>query len=143
MDAQCSKCGTVLGLAWSFCPHCGLTVHHEVQPASPPSDPEQHTTSSIPGAFGGLFLGVATASVLIIFGAMLCLTGLGAILGVPLIIAGILAPLASPLFGMGEHQGKCPSCGIHVISVTDGQDHHCPACDKEFALVDHRVAKAG
>lgn len=141
MNAQCSKCGTQLALAWSFCPNCGLTVTHEVRQAGPPAE---HTKSSMPGAFGGLFFGVVTASVLIIFGTLLCLTGLGALLGVPMIIAGVLAPLAGPLFGMGEHQGKCPSCGIHVVSVTDGQSHHCPACDKEFALLeDHGIVKAG
>jgi hypothetical protein len=43
---------------------------------------------------------------MIIAGIMLCLTGLGAFLGVPLIIGGIIAPLAGPLFGMGVVKGK-------------------------------------
>jgi hypothetical protein len=97
----------------------------------------------MPGAFGGLFIGVVTAPVLIIFGGMLCLTGLGAILGIPMIIAGVLSPLAGPLMGMKEHQGKCPCCGMHVLSITDGEPHHCPSCDGEFALIDHPLAKAG
>jgi hypothetical protein len=139
MNAQCSKCGTQLVLPWSFCPHCGLAATHERQPTAPS---QEHKKSSMPGAFGGLFLGVVMAPVLVIFGTMLCLTGLGAILGIPMIIAGLVSPLAGPLMGMKEHQGKCPCCGTHVVSVTDGQPHSCPSCDSEFALINHPVAKA-
>jgi hypothetical protein len=65
---------------------------------------------------------------------MLCLTGIGVFLGVPMIVAGVLAPLLGPLFGLGEHKGKCPSCGIAVVSVTDGASHKCPACSEEFVV---------
>jgi uncharacterized Zn finger protein (UPF0148 family) len=139
MNAQCSKCGTQLAQSWGFCPHCGA-IHENPAPA-PPAEHE-HKKSSMPGAFGGLFFGVVLAPVLIIFGAMLCLTGLGAFLGIPMIIAGLVSPLAGPLMGMKEHQGRCPCCGLHVVSVTDGQPHYCPSCDSEFALTDHPAAKA-
>jgi predicted amidophosphoribosyltransferase len=139
MNAQCLKCGTQLAIPWSFCPQCGLAITHvthaEVVHA-------EHQKSSVPGAFGGLLFGVIAAPILIIVGTLLCLTGLGAFLGVPMILAAIIAPLAGPLFGIGEHGGKCPSCGTRVISVTDGQVHYCPTCAKEFALSDHQVAKA-
>jgi hypothetical protein len=141
MNAQCSKCGTQLALAWDFCPHCGLVVSHEVQKVGPPPE---HETTSVPGAFGGLYFGLIAVPILLVFGGMLCLTGLGAILGIPLIILAIISPLLGPLIGIGEHKGKCPSCGTQVISVGDGQNHCCPACNKEFALSDHhQVAKAG
>jgi zinc-ribbon domain len=137
MNAQCSKCGMQLAPSWSFCPHCGAT-HENLAPAPP----AEHEKSSMAGAFGGLFLGVVIAPVLIIFGVLLCLTGLGAFLGIPMIVAGAISPLAGPLMGMKEHQGRCPCCGLHVVSVTDGKPHYCPACDSEFALTDHPVAKA-
>ena len=139
MDAQCTKCGMQIALTWDFCPHCGLAVDHENQPAAP--YPE-HEKSGLPGAFGGLYFGVVMAPVLLIFGGLLCLTGLGAFLGVPLIIAGILAPVLGPMMGIGEHRGKCPSCGMRVITVADGHNHYCPACDREFAVGEHQVAKA-
>jgi hypothetical protein len=128
-----------LAQSWGFCPHCGLAAIHE-SPA--PAPPAEHQKSSMPGAFGGLFLGVVIAPVLIIFGFLLCLTGLGAFLGIPMILVGLISPLAGPLMGMKEHQGKCPCCGLHVVSVTDGQPHYCPSCDSEFALTDHPIAKA-
>ena len=139
MNAQCSKCGMQLALSWGFCPHCGFAAIHE-KPASPP--PAEHQKSSMPGAFGGLFLGVVMAPVLIIFGFLLCLTGLGAFLGIPMILVGLISPLAGPLMGMKEHQGRCPCCGLHVVSVSDGQPHYCPSCDSEFALSEHPIAKA-
>ena len=137
MTTQCSKCGTHIAQPWSFCPNYGTTVTHESQP------PVDHETSSVPGAFGGLLFGLITAPVLIIVGTLLCLTGLGAFLGIPMIITGIFAPLVGPMVGISEHRGKCPSCGRRIISVEDGQLHYCPACNQEFAIGDHHLAKAG
>jgi hypothetical protein len=140
MDAQCSKCGMQLQMPWIYCPHCGVGTSHEIQPTTTPVQPE-HT--STPGAFGGLFFGLLAVSVLIIVGSLLCLTGLGAILGIPMIIAAVLAPLLGPLFGMSEHKGKCPSCGMAVITFSDGLVHDCPVCNKAFAINNPDVISAG
>ncbi len=140
MNAQCTKCGLTLSLPWSFCPHCGLAITHETRVDLPP---QERSRSSMPGAFGGLLLGVIAAPVLIIVGTLLCLTGLGAILGVPMILFGVVAPLAGPLIGIGERKCKCPECGTRIISVVDGKMHYCPTCDKEFALGDHQLVQAG
>jgi len=93
------------------------------------------------GAFSGMALGMIAAPLMIVAGIMLCMTGWGLFVGVPVIVGGILAPLAGPIFGMGEHKGKCPSCGTRVITVADGRAHHCPACSKEFAVEDQGVAR--
>jgi hypothetical protein len=91
------------------------------------------------GAFSGMTLGMIAAPLMIIVGIMLCLTGWGLFLGVPVIVGGILAPLAGPIFGMGGHKGKCPSCGMRVVTVADGRVHHCPGCSKEFAVEEDSV----
>ena|SRR5579862_4487836 len=140
MDTPCAKCGTALATPWSFCPQCGLAATHKNATVKAHIDPEK---SSVPGAFGGLLFGVIAAPILIIVGTLLCLTGLGAFLGIPMIIVAVAAPLAGPLIGIGEHKGKCPSCGTRIVSVTDGHAHCCPACDKEFVLGDSPMAKAG
>ena len=139
MNAPCTKCGTQLEMSWTFCPKCGLVITHETQPAGPPPE---HEKSSVPGAFGGLLFGVIAAPVLFIFGTLLCLTGLGAILGIPMIIAAIVVPLAGPLMGISEHKVRCPSCATLMITVADSQLHYCPTCEKEFALGEHHVARA-
>ena len=101
MNTPCTKCGTLLEASWGFCPKCGIAVIREAHPHAAHLDPER---SSVPGAFGGLLFGVIVAPVLIIFGTLLCLTGLGAILGVPMIIAAIIAPLVGPVLGLGDHE---------------------------------------
>ncbi len=140
MNAQCSQCGTSLEMSWTFCPQCGRAAVRDVHPLA---EHAEHDKSSVPGAFGGLLFGVITAPVLIIFGTLLCLTGLGAFLGVPMILAGILAPLAGPLFGIGERTVRCPWCNTREITVADSKLHYCPNCEHEFALGEHhQVAKA-
>lgn len=103
MEPVCSHCGEQLATSWIFCARCGA---HVVSPAEPPEvhpDPEQ---PPVTGAFSGLYMGLIAAPVMVIVGAMLCLTGLGAFVGIPMIIGGILAPLAGPVFGMGAVKGK-------------------------------------
>lgn len=137
MQALCSKCGIELTSAWSFCPHCGTVVPQEPQP---PLGHERHPAR---GAFGGLVYGFIAAPVLIIPGILLCLLGWGVFLGVPMIVMGILAPLAGPVFGMGEHRGKCPSCGTTVLTTADGKMHYCPRCNEQFAVKGREVISAG
>jgi len=139
MNALC-KCGTPLEMSLSFCPKCGLAAIRENHT---PAEAAEHEKSSVPGVFGGLLVGVIIAPVLFIFGTLLCLTGLGAFLGIPLIIGALFAPLAGPLFGMGEHRVRCPYCNTREITVADNRLHYCPNCEKEFALGEHhQVAKA-
>lgn len=139
MNTQC-KCGTPLETSWSFCPKCGVTVIREAQS---PVVPAEHEKSGVPGAFGGLLFGVIAAPILLIVGIMLCLTGLGAFLGVPMIIGAIFAPLAGPMLGLGEQKVRCPYCNTREITIADNKLHYCPNCDKEFAVVaHHQVAKA-
>jgi zinc ribbon protein len=136
MDAHCSNCATPLTPLWIFCPHCGTAVPHETQNAAPP----EHVPAR--GAFGGLIYGVIAAPILIVAGIMISLTGWGIFLGVPVIVLGILAPLAGPLFGMGEHKGKCPACGTTVITIGNGKVHDCPTCSAKFAVGQHAAAGA-
>ncbi len=140
MTSQCMKCGMQLGLSWTFCPHCGLAITHEMQPTEPPPP---HEKTSVKGGFGGMLVGMVIAPVCIIVGTLLCLTGLGAFLGVPMIVVGILAPLAGSIFGLGEHRGRCPSCGTRVISLRDGLSHDCPTCNKAFSIGQATAAKVG
>ncbi len=110
MNGTCSKCEAHLEAAWKFCPQCGAASVQAMQtPAHSHPDPEK---APVKGAFSGLLLGFLAAPVLIIYGGMICLTGLGVFLGVPMIIAGICAPLIGSLMGINALKGKCPWCGV-------------------------------
>jgi hypothetical protein len=110
-------------------------------------EPRQHAVpggvEKIPakGAFGGLLLGMLVVPLLLIVGTMLCLTGLGAILGVPMIIAGILAPLLGPMIGIGAARGKCPWCGTAISAVGGITGFYCHACSKKIAVSDRKFVK--
>jgi len=131
MNGSCLKCGTQLAPPGNFCPNCGAAAARE---------PKQETTQTpaekapVRGAFSGLLLGTLAAPILIIVGTLLCLTGLGAILGIPLIIGAIFAPLLGPMIGLGAMKGKCPWCAAPVSSVKSEQSFDCHSCNKRIAV---------
>lgn len=141
MNRSCLKCGRQIEPPWSFCPHCGAATGHE---AMRKFVPREHQKAPVKGAFGGMLLGLLAAPVLIIVGGMLCLTWLGAIAGIPMILAGIIAPLAGPMLGMGELKGNCPWCDapVRCLGLFDG--FSCPSCGKRIAVRNHHreLAKA-
>ncbi len=139
MNAVCSKCGTELTSSWSFCPHCGAARAHEAQKAA---TPPPHEKAPAPGAYGGLLYGVIVAPMLIIVGTLFCLTGLGLLIGIPIILAGVLAPLLGPLIGMGEHKRKCPACGTRLIGIVDARVHQCPACNRRLVVQGRKLVEA-
>jgi len=137
MAAQCPKCGAHITGSFVFCPGCGTKVdsltHHE------PPPPEK---APVKQAFGGLLLGGLVAPAMIVTGAMLCLTGLGAFLGVPLIIGGVIAPLVGPVVGIESLRGNCPWCGAKVSSLNAKGSFACEACGKPVAVQDHKFVQA-
>lgn len=138
MTRLCPKCARNLDSAWSFCPRCATPC---------PTEPASQTTlSQVPadvektpvlGAFSGLYIGVIVVPLAIILGGLLCLTGLGAFLGVPMIIFGVLAPLIGPVVGIGSLSGKCPWCGACMDSIVDGKKFECLECSHKIAI-EHR-----
>jgi len=141
MNIQCSKCGTHLTAPWNFCPNCGATVAHEIHTHAAVHEAAER--APVQGAFGGLLIGMVAVPILIIVGTMLCLTGLGAIAGIPMIIGGALAPLLGPMIGIGTLQGKCPWCGTKMSSVIDHpQGFYCHACSNRIVIEDRKFTKA-
>ena len=131
MENSCPTCSRHIEDSWRFCPGCGTVRASNVVREHEEAEPEAAPTKS---AYSGLLLGLIAMPILLIVGIMLCLTGLGAILGVPMIIAAILAPLAGPMFGLGALAGECPWCGIAVSSVANLNDFNCHGCGKRIAI---------
>ena len=139
MQVHCLKCGAHIDSPWKFCPACGVAVTHETQIAAQPAEREKPPVNAV---FGGLLLGSIVTPVLIILGCLLCLTGLGAFLGVPMIIAGVLAPVMGPMVGFGSIKGDCPWCGAKVSSVSSRQSFDCDACKRRITVKDHKFVTA-
>jgi hypothetical protein len=139
MSELCSKCGAQLSSPWRFCPLCGAVATPQVQRQQAPAETEK---APVKAAYSGLLFGVIVAPMCIIVGTMLCLTGLGAFLGVPMIIAGVLSPLLGPMIGIGEPKGKCPWCGTGISNVFNASGFECHACSKRIAVRDQRFIRA-
>ena len=138
MEGLCPQCGVELESSWSFCPHCGAASKQEVHSRRAP---EEREWAPARGAYGGLLFGVLAAPILIIPGTLMCFTGLGAFLGVPMIVAGILAPLAGPLIGFGALKGKCPWCGTPVTSIGNAKEIFCHACSQRILVTHHEFVR--
>ncbi len=140
MNESCLKCRTHLESAWKFCPLCGVERVRETHEAAEPH--HAHERAPVKGAFSGLFFGLIAAPVLIIAGGMICLTGLGIFLGIPLIVAGVLAPLIGPVMGVNAMRGTCPWCGAEVSGVGIFDKFSCPTCSQRIVLKKHELLKA-
>jgi len=136
MEGQCSSCGLVLESPWKYCPSCGTVCARAVQAVEVQEEAEPHVSEKAPvkGAFGGLLFGMLAVPILVIVGTMLCLTGLGAILGIPMILAAVVAPLMGPMIGFQALKGKCPWCGVSVSSIANVKDFACHNCGRRIAI---------
>lgn len=139
MNQACASCGTILSSPWRFCPLCGATVAGMAQE---PSTARETEKAPVKNAYSGLLFGLIVAPMCVIVGGMLCLTGLGAFLGVPLIFAGILAPLLGPMIGLSELKGKCPWCGAEVNNVVNTPAFACHRCGERIVVRQQRLEKA-
>lgn len=138
MSGLCSKCGISLdSSSWKFCPQCGAGC-----PRSGSAEPRKHEPAPARFAFSGLFFGLITAPVLIIYGTMICLLGPPMVLGIPLIVAGILAPLAGPYLAINAVRGNCPWCGVKITSVGPLDAFFCYACSQRIVVRKRELLKA-
>ena len=139
MEGQCLKCGARMQSPWKFCPLCGASGAVEIHKKP---EPEEHEKAPVQGVFSGLLFGMIAVPLLVIVGTMLCLTGLGAFLGIPMIVAAVFAPLLGPMVGIGTLKGKCPWCGTAVNSIPNGKDFTCLDCSQRIAIKHREFVKA-
>ena len=77
---------------------------------------------------------------MLVAGFLVSLTGLGAIVGVPMMIVGALAfflPLAQP---QGVLRGECPSCHGVLRAPIESEETICPKCQSRILVRDGRFA---
>lgn len=68
----------------------------------------------------------------IFWGFVLCLTGIGAIIGIPLIVFGLYQSITMPFkqFETGGYIGPCPYCGTELGMVEAWTALNCHVCRK-------------
>lgn len=86
----------------------------------------------------GCLTGPAAGFILIVIGAMVSLTGIGLIIGIPLILCGI----AYPFIARSLITGQCPYCGRKVSALGHKPGITCPACKKRIVIRDKNFFSA-
>ncbi|MHB9070956.1 MAG: hypothetical protein ACYC54_11390 [Sedimentisphaerales bacterium] len=95
----------------------------------------------IQGTVTGCASALVPSGCLISLGAILCFTGIGAIIGIPLIIIALLAPFFGGLLGLGARKCKCPWCETQISSFMTSKGIDCPACKKRIVIKGKKFIK--
>jgi len=141
MSETCRKCGTRLENPWKFCPLCGAENAQEAGEIAK-AHPE-HEKAPVKGGISGLVLGLIMAPVLIIYGTLICLmVGPWMVLGIPMIVAGICAPIIGPFIAISAVRGTCPWCGVKISSVGPMNAFYCYACSKRIVVEKRELVRA-
>jgi len=137
---KCPKCNALNLAAADVCSLCGESL---TGGADRPSVPEGMTTARSSGGVGaaavkggaaGFGMGWLVAGAMFFVGLLLTLTGIGAIIGIPLMLGAVVVPFVLGGFwaAAGRRQaaqqvrGLCPYCGEDLIATGTGFD--CPTC---------------
>jgi hypothetical protein len=138
MNGTCLHCGEHLDTRWAFCPHCAAPRPREGKTGPPP-----HEKLPVRGGVSGLVVGLIMAPVLIIYGTLICLmVGPWMALGIPMIVAGICAPIVGPFIAISAVRGKCPWCGTKIASVGPLDAFYCYACSKRIEIRKRELVRA-
>jgi len=84
---------------------------------------EKIVGTTVCGAAGFWIIGI---------GIVLCLTGIGAIIGIPLILVGIILPM----MGGFTKKDNCPHCGKEIMFMSYSVVVGCPACRSRLLVKD-------
>ncbi|MBD3348841.1 MAG: hypothetical protein GF400_06555 [Candidatus Eisenbacteria bacterium] len=95
------------------------------------------------GVAEGCATGWVLGIILVVMGLLLTFTGIGAIIGIPLIVAGIIVPLVAPFLGLSSIRGPCPYCGSRVRASRGSPGAVCPACGRRIVIRDGRYYRVG
>lgn len=90
----------------------------------------------------GIMAMIGYAFFLIIIGGALSLTGIGMIIGIPIIFAGLIMLIAGPIVGTSLIKGQCPYCGNNLGSFSSIQNAlTCKACGKRVLVRNKKFLK--
>lgn len=89
--------------------------------------------------FMGLGATIAVGLMLIVIGILLSITVIGAVIGVPLIVIGLLQIVLSPLAGALIAFKRCPYCNHRVLLLIGQKGVKCGTCKKRLIVRDKRL----
>jgi DNA-directed RNA polymerase subunit RPC12/RpoP len=92
------------------------------------------------GVLVGVLVGTAAGIAMMFLGWLLCKTGVGCVLGIPLYLAGLTAPIiVGVVGGLGAVQGICPVCGHKIVTLRlFGEGVTCWTCRQRLIVKGNR-----
>lgn len=155
----CPFCAELIATTSVFCPHCGSKLNASEKQAvgengSATSNLNEASRAPGVGLAAGAGASVIGLGCMVPLGILLCCTVIGAIIGIPLILAGLGTPALGPIAAMGALRGQCPYCGKKIVvlplpgkktfTALTGKimnmdmpvkaDAHCPICRKGLTI---------
>lgn len=120
------------------CKHCGSDIGEN------PSKLVKSTPTKndrVVGGISGVVGGLGCGALLVILGFLISLTGIGAIIGIPMLIVGIVMPIAGSVGGFTSVTGECPYCTLKVSASVLQKSFKCRFCKKQVILKDKKFFK--
>lgn len=144
----CPNCKSKISISSETCDKCGIIIERylgrQSRKKTKKSVKKTGTTESIKGVgflAGGIEGIITGVGCLIPLGILLSCTGIGAIIGIPMILGGFLAPFMRSISGLSAITGKCPYCSHEIITKSSKAGINCDACKKRIVIRNKRFIK--
>lgn len=135
---KCPMCAEEIQDEAIKCKHCGSDFSELITPIPKLTDTK---SDKVVGGIAGVVTGIGCGGMLIVVGILLSLTGIGAIVGIPLAIAGLLMPIIGPAIGLASIAGPCPYCGSKISGSTVQAGFKCRFCKKRVVIRDKKFMR--
>jgi ribosomal protein L37AE/L43A len=133
---KCPFCSEDIHTDAIKCKHCGERLDGAAKPIHTASN--DSTVHRLPYIKA---LPMAALSSITMFGAgfALCLTGIGAIAGIPMLVMGFLGFILSPILAFMFAEGRCPHCGQKLYFPLYRKVVRCRYCKQRCPSVKGRL----
>ncbi len=84
---------------------------------------------------------IGPAGILIFIGILLSATGIGMLIGIPLIIAGLIVPFFYSVAALAGRKGNCPYCDFEVESPIAQDAMNCPVCKNRIIIKNNKFIR--
>jgi DNA-directed RNA polymerase subunit M/transcription elongation factor TFIIS len=140
---NCPTCNNEISINAEACPKCGEPITDEKKKKAATSidlshieEKESAKTEIIKrkGGLDGFILGIPMAIVCFALGIFLSMTGIGSLIGMPLVIVSFFIPFVLAFITLSFISGPCPYCGHKVLAQTKKTGVNCSACKKRIVI---------